>query len=245
MVKTKWKSKKEIEYSLKDVDTISLISCASCAYLCDTGGDIGIDIMTDLVKSLGKKVVFSESVVSCCYEDMMSKVVRKYHKRISKSDALVVLSCASGIKTAHYATPEVPVIAVLDSVGITPVISRDNPSEHSTCTLCGHCVLTYTGMVCPVTECPAKSKYGPCKKVPQTGSQCSVLPSQNCIWKVIEKESTPESLTYLSQIHKDEKEDRYIPTITEKAIRPSCKKIFNALLPTKLIGVKKMMRCVK
>jgi hypothetical protein len=48
------------------------------------------------------------------------------------------------------------------------------------CQMCGHCVLTSTGMSCPM-NCPKELRNGPCGGVREDGN-CEVLPNMQCVW---------------------------------------------------------------
>jgi len=48
------------------------------------------------------------------------------------------------------------------------------------CRMCGECVLTATGMSCPM-NCPKAMRNGPCGGVRANGN-CEVYPSMACVW---------------------------------------------------------------
>jgi hypothetical protein len=48
------------------------------------------------------------------------------------------------------------------------------------CRMCGQCVLSSTGMSCPM-NCPKNLRNGPCGGVRQDG-YCEVIPEMNCVW---------------------------------------------------------------
>jgi hypothetical protein len=48
------------------------------------------------------------------------------------------------------------------------------------CQMCGQCVLSDTGMSCPM-NCPKTMRNGPCGGVRADGS-CEVKPSMRCVW---------------------------------------------------------------
>ena len=48
------------------------------------------------------------------------------------------------------------------------------------CQMCGHCVLSDTGMACPM-NCPKQLRNGPCGGVRANG-HCEVDPSMRCVW---------------------------------------------------------------
>ena len=48
------------------------------------------------------------------------------------------------------------------------------------CRMCGQCVLSSTGMSCPM-NCPKGLRNGPCGGVRDNGN-CEVIPSMKCVW---------------------------------------------------------------
>lgn len=48
------------------------------------------------------------------------------------------------------------------------------------CRMCGQCVLSSTGMSCPM-NCPKSLRNGPCGGVRQDG-MCEVAPHMKCVW---------------------------------------------------------------
>jgi len=48
------------------------------------------------------------------------------------------------------------------------------------CKMCGDCVLSKTGMVCPM-NCPKSIRNGPCGGVRDDG-MCEVNPNMRCVW---------------------------------------------------------------
>ena len=48
------------------------------------------------------------------------------------------------------------------------------------CRMCGQCVLSSTGMSCPM-NCPKQLRNGPCGGV-RPGGYCEVIPTMHCVW---------------------------------------------------------------
>lgn len=48
------------------------------------------------------------------------------------------------------------------------------------CRMCGRCVLSHTGMSCPM-NCPKQLRNGPCGGVRANGN-CEVIPDMPCVW---------------------------------------------------------------
>ena len=49
------------------------------------------------------------------------------------------------------------------------------------CKMCGQCVLSSTGMACPM-NCPKNLRNGPCGGVRANGN-CEVRPEMKCVWR--------------------------------------------------------------
>lgn len=201
MNKSDWKSAEEIEFTLQDFQKITIFSCGVCANLSGTGGHRGMKFLRKLLQGWGKEVVAAECITACCAEEIMRQAVRIHGKHISESDVLVVISCAAGVKSAFLCHPGLPVVAVTDSVGSVPVSRKRDPVARSMCTNCGHCVITYTGGICPLSECPSHRKYEPCAQHVPGDVRCAVDPPRECIWRYIEEKGDPHALKELSLIH--------------------------------------------
>ncbi len=204
MIKTKWKPKAEIEYSLKDMKTVSVFTCGGCARMYGTGGDAGIEYLMKLFKELGKEVIIAETIEPGCFEELIHKAYADNKKAITGSDALVVSGCPASIKTVYTCNPEVPVIGVLDPIGLTVATEVDTPVTRTQCMMCAQCVINFTAGICPVTGCPSKSKYGPCSKAFENDSKCAVNSDMICVWHEISKAADIEALEYLKSIHKSQ-----------------------------------------
>jgi hypothetical protein len=48
------------------------------------------------------------------------------------------------------------------------------------CSMCGQCVLSSTGMTCPM-NCPKQLRNGPCGGVTKLGT-CEIFPEMRCVW---------------------------------------------------------------
>ena len=220
MLETRYKSAEELKYSIGEGKRLAILSCGACANLCDVGGVRGMNFIKGQLEEWGNAVVAARTIVACCPTAIMQDAQRMVLKS-SDIDALVVISCAAGVKSAFLCGPGIPIVAACDSVGASCVGNSEVPIdsfvEHSLCTSCGHCVLSYTGGICPLAVCPSKSNYGPCNKAPEEGTQCGVDPNRECIWKEIERRGADlAALQELKRIHKEGEQNR-IPSLNGKS----------------------------
>ena len=49
------------------------------------------------------------------------------------------------------------------------------------CSMCGQCVLSYTGFICPM-RCSKQLRNGPCGGT--TGDRCEVGDGRGCVWRM-------------------------------------------------------------
>lgn len=220
MNRSAWKSAHEIDYMLADAHKVSIFACGICANLSDTGGPRGLKFMTETLEAAGKEVVRARSVTACCAEEIMRQAVRKNAEALRESDALVMISCAAGVKSAFLCEPGVPVIPAVDSVGSVPVSRLEDPVARSLCTNCGHCVIAFTGGICPLSECPSGKKYGPCSRYGEKGTSCVIDESRSCIWKEIEGRGDLEALQELGRLQAEEGFQRLACSVSRPSPRP-------------------------
>jgi len=144
-------------------------------------------------------------ILACCSDEIMRQALRIYRRVLERCDVLVVLSCSTGVQTAMLCEPDLPVSSVLDTVGSAVITRRDDhPLSRSTCSMCGHCVLAYTGETCPLDGCPAGMLYQPCDDYPREGDRCSLDPHRECVWKGIEERGDPVALQEVKCLHEEE-----------------------------------------
>jgi hypothetical protein len=209
---TVWKSEDEIQRSLVNVRRVAVFSCNVCANLVGTGGRRGLSRMKRLLKKWGKEIVVARTVNVCCSEEIMRQCLRLYIEPVKdRCDALIVLSCAGGVKCAFLCKPGIPVVAALDACGSGVIATSMSFFDPGLCKGCEHCVLTWTGGICPLAACPAGRKYGPCKKAPVDGTACGIEPDRECVWKKIEKQGDMAALAAMSEIHGRKDYDRIPP----------------------------------
>ena len=212
MVVSEFKSEEEIAFLLKNRKRLAVFSCTACANLSGTGGPGGLEIMNRLLKKLGKDVVLSKTVNICCCEEVMAETFRIYLNPVkSDCDAILMLSCAGGVKTAHLPQPGLPILTALDSVGTGAITRKEDLVAQSRCRGCGQCVISCTGGICPIPECVSKKKYGPCKEAPQEGDRCTFVDHRLCIWKEIEERGDLKALKELGAFHKSNEAPRITP----------------------------------
>ena len=154
----------EVLGALKKVNKITIVSCGSCAAMCQTGGTEGAKEMTEKLEQEGFTV--NTAIVSdeVCDNRVMIKDLRKIDAEIQDSDAILNLSCGNGaqsiLNVLSRKYPLKPVFSANDTqfIGMTERIGR----FHQRCLGCGECLLNETGGICPITTCAKALMNGPC-----------------------------------------------------------------------------------
>ncbi|MCK4779232.1 MAG: 5,10-methylenetetrahydrofolate reductase, partial [Candidatus Lokiarchaeota archaeon] len=87
----------EVLTAIKDTKKIGIVSCGSCAAMCQTGGEEGAKEMAEKLEQEGfeiKVVIVPEEV---CDNRVMMKDFRKIDEDLKDIDAILTLSCGLGV----------------------------------------------------------------------------------------------------------------------------------------------------
>jgi hypothetical protein len=231
MIASVYKPVEEWLYTLRDIETIDIIACSGCSNWSVVAGPRGLEYVRGILEEAGKTINYSRVILSCCLESVSrSEVEKHFQPHAADIEALVAVCCSAGIKGINNTRPGVPVIPLCDTLGSGPILARgdkrlplsdrrmqdENLALRCPKTICGdgHCVLSYTAGICPVTECPRELKYGPCQEAPEGRERkCAVYPWQSCAWRIIDEEvgrlgGSLETLREAERMHKADNYNR-------------------------------------
>lgn len=147
-----------------NIKKLVIVSCGTCAALCQTGGTEGAKEWDEKLKKRGYEttaVIVSEDV---CDNRVMKKDLRKIDDEIREADAILTLSCGLGVQSIIEVIqdkyPDKPVLISNNTkfIGMTERIGR----FYMKCRACGDCLLNYTGGICPIANCAKGLMNGPC-----------------------------------------------------------------------------------
>jgi ferredoxin len=208
MIITEKKDYKKILESLEGAKKVYVIGCGRCATSCSTGGEEQVkEIVAQLTKD-GKAVTGSSVVEAPCDERLVTQFSRKEKAAIDSSEALLVLGCGAGVQTVSDVL-QMPTYPALESLflGKTKTLGR----FYELCVMCGDCVLSDTGGICPSARCSKHLLNGPCGGSHK--GKCEVDQNIDCAWALIF-----ERLKKLGQFDKVKKFRK--PKDYSKVIRP-------------------------
>ncbi len=179
------KSLDEIIECLKDGEKVFVVGCGNCAEKCRSGGEKECKEMKVRLEEKGVKVTgyaATESGKSLCKLSLTKKVLNVEHKEeTGAADSFLVLACGQGIHTVIDATDGKLVHSGCDTIFGGETVNDDFITEY--CSLCGECVVEYTGGLCPVTLCSKSLLNGPCGG--SKDGKCEVDKEQDCGWQLI------------------------------------------------------------
>jgi ferredoxin len=166
VVITTKKPEEEVFEALENykVKKIALVSCGTCAALCQTGGTEGLEEWNKKLLEKGYEITTTIVSEDVCDNRVMKKDLRKVDEAIGQSDAILTLSCGLGaqsiVHTLSDKHPKIPVVIANNTefMGETERIGR----FYMRCQGCGDCLLNETGGICPITTCAKALMNGPC-----------------------------------------------------------------------------------
>ena len=176
----------EIVGYFKPGEKVMVIGCDNCASKCHSGGIPETEEMANRLKARGVNVV-GWSVpqppgVSLCKLSNTKKVLQEqYGEQLKDVDSFLVLACGQGFHTVMDATEGAMVHPGCDTVFGGETVTDDFITEY--CSLCGECIVEYTGGLCPVTLCAKSLLNGPCGGA--RNGKCEVDRNRDCGWQLI------------------------------------------------------------
>lgn len=176
----------EIISHLREGEKLFVVGCDNCAAKCRSGGVPETKAMAEKLRAEGVDVVDwavpGPSGVSLCKLSNTEKFLREKHgKSLDEADSFLVLSCGQGVHTVLSATGGKVVHPGCDTVFGGETTDDNLIKEY--CSLCGECIIEYTGGLCPLTLCAKGLLNGPCGGAKD--GKCEISSEQDCGWQLI------------------------------------------------------------
>ncbi len=105
-------------------------------------------------------------------------LMEQYREQVDQADSFLVLGCGQGVHTVIDATDGGMVHPGCDTIFGGETVSDTDIEEF--CSLCGECVIEFTGGLCPMTLCAKQLLNGPCGGAEQ--GFCEVDAKRPCGW---------------------------------------------------------------
>ena len=178
----------EVLGAIKQAKNIAIISCGSCAAMCQTGGTEGAKEMAEKLEAEGFNITTVIVPEEVCDQRVMKKDARQIEEQLEGTDAILTLSCGLGVASITDVLsrkfPHIPVFIGTNTefMGMTERIGR----FYMRCRGCGDCLLNETGGICPITTCAKSLMNGPCGGM--VDGKCEVGNyERECGWVLIYK----------------------------------------------------------
>ncbi|MGB2800322.1 MAG: methylenetetrahydrofolate reductase C-terminal domain-containing protein [Dehalococcoidia bacterium] len=176
----------EIVDYFKPGEKVMVVGCDNCAAKCHSGGIPETEEMANRLKARGVNVIGwgvpQPPGVSLCKLSNTNKVLQEqYGEQLKDADSFLVLACGQGFHTVMDATEGAMVHPGCDTVFGGETVTDDYITEY--CSLCGECIVEYTGGLCPVTLCAKSLLNGPCGGA--RNGKCEVDRNRDCGWQLI------------------------------------------------------------
>jgi hypothetical protein len=175
----------EIISCLKQGEKVFVVGCANCAAKCHSGGESETKGMAERLQRRNVKVAgwaCGDPGASLCKLSLTKKMLNETHgKELAEADSFLVLACGQGIHTVMDATDGGTVHPGCDTIFGGETVTDDYITEY--CSLCGECIVEYTGGLCPVTLCAKSLLNGPCGGAKD--GKCEVDRDRDCGWHLI------------------------------------------------------------
>ena len=176
----------EIVNYIKPGEKVFVVGCNNCAWKCHSGGEEETTGMAERLTRRGIEVVGTTTPgqrgMSLCKLDHTRKVLKEdYAEQIKKADSFLVLGCGQGVHTVIDATDGAMVHPGCDTIFGGETVSDTDINEY--CSLCGECVIEFTGGLCPMTLCAKSLLNGPCGGA--ENGKCEVDSERDCGWILI------------------------------------------------------------
>ena len=192
MIISRQKKFREILRNLKE-QNIFIIGCGKCATRLHVGGEPEVLEMEKGLKRAGKTIAGWTVLSSACSIPSWKEVLSQ-NPAIRESDALLVMSCGTGVAAiSRFADIVYPALDT-ESLG---GFSSDEIMEEQ-CNMCGECTVWMYGGICPIAQCAKGLLNGPCGGAVE--GKCE-LDERPCAWDAIyEKLKKLGKLEYLEII---------------------------------------------
>ncbi len=120
--------------------------------------------------------------MSLCKLDHTQKVLTQdYKDQAQQADSFLVLGCGQGVHTVIDATNGAMVHPGCDTIFGGETVSATDIEEF--CSLCGECIIEFTGGLCPLPLCAKQLLNGPCGGT--ENGMCEVDKQRPCGWVLI------------------------------------------------------------
>ena len=199
MVKAERKPIEEIKEVINGYQKVWVTGCGGCVSICLAGGQREVNELKAKLNLLLKKENSLKRLDGYTVERQCNdQFLEELEPRIDEYDCILSMACGAGVQNTAKRFPNIPVFPAVNTVSIG--IDKDIGMYEERCRACGHCVLGYTGGICPVTRCSKGLFNGPCGG---TDNECCEISQEvPCAWlDIFNRLKTQDRLDDIKKIH--------------------------------------------
>ena len=182
MIVAEQKSIAEISGCLEDCRKVLLVGCGGCVTVCLTGGEKETGILAAALRIKRRLSGEPLETVTCVLPRQCDpEYLEDLTGLVGDVDAIVSLACGVGPQYLAERFPDKYVVPALNSKFAGG--SKKHGVWEEYCGLCGDCLLSTTGGICPVIRCSKSILNGPCGG--SQNGQCELGRDIDCAWQLI------------------------------------------------------------
>lgn len=172
----------EILKMLRNSRKILVLACKGCVTVCSAGGEREAEILASLVRlGLQKEGKDAEVATASLVRQCDKEYIDGLDQYAGQYDAILSTACGVGVNFIANLRPTEHVYPALNTTFFGG--SAEQGVWKEMCAGCGHCVLHFTGGLCPVARCAKSLMNGPCGG--SSKGKCEVSNEIDCVWQLI------------------------------------------------------------
>lgn len=172
----------EIAGFIENCDKVLLVGCAGCVSICLTGGEKETGILAAALRIKRRMEGKPLKTATCTVTRQCEpEYIDPLADMVNDVDAVISLACGVGPQYLAKRYPDKHVVPAMNTRFAGGSNAHGIWEEY--CGLCGDCVLSLTGGICPIIRCAKSILNGPCG-----GSQhgkCEISRDIDCAWQLI------------------------------------------------------------
>jgi ferredoxin len=172
----------EILKMVRNCKRVLVLACRGCVTVCSAGGEREAEILASLVRlGLRKEGREAEVATASLVRQCDKEYIESLDQYKGRYDAILSTACGVGVNFIANLRPEEAVYPALNTTFFGG--SAEQGVWKEMCAGCGHCVLHFTGGLCPVARCAKSLMNGPCGG--SVNGRCEINAETDCVWQMI------------------------------------------------------------
>jgi NAD-dependent dihydropyrimidine dehydrogenase PreA subunit len=172
----------EILKMVQGCKRILVLACKGCVTVCSAGGEREAEILASLVRlGLQKEGKNAEVSTAALVRQCDKEYIDSLDQYKGQYDAILSTACGVGVNFIANLRPAEHVYPALNTTFFGGSDAQGVWKEM--CAGCGHCVLHFTGGLCPVARCAKSLMNGPCGG--SVNGRCEINDQTDCVWQMI------------------------------------------------------------